>query len=83
MAWPQSIQSKTVIFTRFLQTSTIREISFGIRGSEVQILSPRPLKSITYSRFIPIKKSNVDDFVAVKAFKFNKPKPREVPKLNA
>ena len=27
-----------------------RGIGFGTRGSEVQILSPRPIKSITYKR---------------------------------
>jgi len=69
IAWPQSIQSKTVIFTRFQHTSTIRKIWFGTRGSEVQILSPRPIKSITYSRLIPIKKSNVDDVVAANSSK--------------
>jgi len=49
-AWPQLIQSKTVIFTRFQHTSTSREIWFGTRGSEVQILSPRPIFSTVYSR---------------------------------
>jgi hypothetical protein len=44
IAWPQHIQSKAVISTRFQETSTSRENWFGTRGSEVQILSPRPLK---------------------------------------
>jgi hypothetical protein len=45
---PQRIQSKIVILTQFQQVSTSRRIWFGTRGSEVQILSPRPLKSTTY-----------------------------------
>jgi hypothetical protein len=36
------------------------------------VLQGRPIKSISYSRFIPIRKSNVDDFVAVKAPKITK-----------
>src|ERR1017187_1326993 len=47
IAWLQLIQSTTVIFTRSQQISTGSKIWFGTRGSEVQILSPRPLKSIT------------------------------------
>ena len=46
--WPQRIQSKAVIFYRFQQISINGRIGFGTRGSEVQILSPRPLFSITY-----------------------------------
>src|ERR1019366_3181126 len=46
IAWLQLIQSTTVIFTRSQQISTGSKIWFGTRGSEVQILSPRPLKSI-------------------------------------
>src|SRR5580658_426408 len=49
IAWPQRVQSKTVNFTRFQHTSTSCKIWFGTRGSEVQILSPRPIKSITCS----------------------------------
>ena len=54
-------------------------IWFGTRGSEVQILSPRQIFSITYSRFIPNGNSNVDENVAVKASEINQQKPREVP----
>src|ERR1035441_9718105 len=43
---PQSIQSKAVISKRFQQTSINGRIGFGTRGSEVQILSPRPYKPI-------------------------------------
>ena len=52
-AWPRRVQSKAVKITRFRQTSISREIWFGTRGSEVQILSPRPIKSITYRKVNP------------------------------
>jgi hypothetical protein len=41
----------------FRESSRLRGIWFGTRGSEVQILSPRPLFSIVYSHLIPIRKS--------------------------
>jgi hypothetical protein len=40
------------------------EIWFGTRGSEVQILSPRPIFSIRYSRLEISKKITVDRNVA-------------------
>ncbi len=47
----QRIQSKLLIITRFQRDSTSRRIWFGTRGSEVQILSPRPsLESIGYNK---------------------------------
>ena len=49
----QRIQSKTVIFTRFQQISISGRIRFGTRGSEVQILSPRPIFSVTCKPAIP------------------------------
>ena len=72
IAFLQRVQSKTVNFTRFQHTSISREIWFGTRGSEVQILSPRPIISIVYTSFYPVEESNVDDFAAVQAFKFKK-----------
>jgi hypothetical protein len=47
-------------------------IWFGTRGSEVQILSPRPYFSIRYGRFWLAKIPNVDENVAVGASKVNK-----------
>src|SRR5580658_6189193 len=52
VTWPQRIQSKTVNFARFQRTSTSRKIWFGTRGSEVQILSPRPI-SLHAARRLP------------------------------
>ncbi len=48
---PQSIQNKAVANCSFQQASIIDWNWFGTRGSEVQILSPRPLKSTTYISF--------------------------------
>jgi hypothetical protein len=52
--WPQLVQFKTVIFTRFQQISISGKNWFGTRGSEVQILSPRPMFSIVYRLVNPI-----------------------------
>ena len=67
----QQTQSKSVIFTRFQLASTSSKNWFGTRGSEVQILSPRPFKSIAYRNLLLFKKPTVDDFVAVAASMFN------------
>jgi hypothetical protein len=48
MIWPQHIQSKAVNFTQFQQVSIYTGYWFGTRGSEVQILSPRPYFSSVY-----------------------------------
>ena len=44
----QIIPSKALKKGEFQQTSTVAVPWFGTRGSEVQILSPRPIKSMTY-----------------------------------
>jgi hypothetical protein len=41
----QTAQNKSLGITEFQQISTSIEIWFGTRGSEVQILSPRPINS--------------------------------------
>jgi hypothetical protein len=43
----QAVQYQTVVNLRIQQLSIIAGIWFGTRGSEVQILSPRPILSIT------------------------------------
>jgi hypothetical protein len=45
----QKIQYQSVRNNKFQQVSIPLGIWFGTRGSEVQILSPRPIFSITYS----------------------------------
>jgi hypothetical protein len=49
---PQLIQSKTVIFNRFQQAPTSDRRWFGTRGSEVRILSPRPILSQTFKKHL-------------------------------
>ena len=68
----QIYQSKAVAICRFQWFSIIACTWFGTRGSEVQILSPRPIKSIIYSPFFAAKKRAVVKFVTAKASKFNK-----------
>ncbi len=48
----QPIQYQSVTNITFQQISIRSEIWFGTRGSEVQILSPRPFFSITYNKFL-------------------------------
>jgi hypothetical protein len=45
---PQLIQHESVGNNRILRVSISSGIWFGTRGSEVQILSPRPILSITW-----------------------------------
>src|SRR6476646_10743765 len=52
---PQRVQYQSVANTKFQQVSISPGIWFGTRGSEVQILSPRPLFSATYSPFEKIE----------------------------
>jgi len=49
---PQRIQPKAVGIRRKQQISITGGIWFGTRGSEVQILSPRPMFSSTYTAFL-------------------------------
>jgi hypothetical protein len=68
---PQQVQYQSFKNIDFQQTSIRVGIWFGTRGSEVQILSPRPILSTTYKRFLSPALSDVGDFEAAKASKIN------------
>src|SRR5690242_9624170 len=50
---PQQVQQQSLGSRRFLQVSIMVGIWFGTRGSEVQILSPRPMFSCSTSILRP------------------------------
>src|SRR5664279_6394199 len=77
MSGLQRFPYQSLTFHLFPQISIGAGIWFGTRGSEVQILSPRPIFSMSYRDIFPIDISNGVDFVAVKASQFNKLKLRE------
>src|ERR1035441_7750963 len=49
----QQVQYQSLRINRFQQLSPSDGIWFGTRGSEVQILSPRPIFSISYKQMSP------------------------------
>ena len=68
----QQVPYESLAPNRFPQVSVTFGIWFGTRGSEVQILSPRPIFSIRYSLFEIHKNLTVGKFVTVKSSQFHK-----------
>jgi len=66
----QQVPYQSLTITKFQRNSISFGIWFGTRGSEVQILSPRPIFSITCTRFWFFRHTTVDDFVDGRAFLF-------------
>jgi hypothetical protein len=62
-AAPQTVQRQLLRINGISLFSITCEIRFGTSGSEVQILSPRPLFSLACKHFQPTPKPTVDDFV--------------------
>ena len=69
---PQLIQQESVGNNKILRVSITSGIWFGTRGSEVQILSPRPIFSSRYSVFTNRPKTSVDEIVDGQSLKFQR-----------
>jgi hypothetical protein len=66
----QQVQYQSLKTTNFNRLHHDFEIWFGIRGSEVQILSPRPNLSIAYNPPAPLKVLNLVEFGGFRGCKF-------------